>query len=100
VDITVVSQRLGHANVQITADRYAHVTARLQYDAAERFSSLVGWAPESAGRTGKCGPVVTPSPSAAPGNGLMEADLNTDSGSGARIRTVNLAVNSPSTGDP
>jgi len=27
VDITVVSRRLGHANVQITADRYAHVTA-------------------------------------------------------------------------
>lgn len=47
VDITVVSRRLGHANVQITADRYAHVTARLQYDAAERFSSLVDGAPVS-----------------------------------------------------
>jgi integrase len=47
VDITVVSRRLGHANVQITADRYAHVTAKLQYDAAERFSSLVDGAPPS-----------------------------------------------------
>lgn len=45
VDITVVSRRLGHANVQITADRYAHVTAKLQHDAAERFSALVDAAP-------------------------------------------------------
>ena len=43
MDVTVVSRRLGHANVQITAARYAHVTARLQYSAAERFSTLVGW---------------------------------------------------------
>jgi integrase len=45
VDVTVVSRRLGHANVQITADRYAHVTAKLQYDAAERFSALVDGLP-------------------------------------------------------
>jgi integrase len=45
VDITVVSRRLGHANVQITADRYAHVTERLQQDAAERLSAYVDRAP-------------------------------------------------------
>ena len=39
-DITVVSRRLGHANVQITADRHAHAMSRLRYDAAERFSAL------------------------------------------------------------
>jgi integrase len=41
VDISVVSKRLGHANVKITADRYAHVTARLQQDAAARFSAYL-----------------------------------------------------------
>jgi integrase len=41
VDISVVSKRLGHANVKITADRYAHVTARLQQDAAAKFSAYL-----------------------------------------------------------
>jgi len=41
VDISVVSKRLGHANVKITADRYAHVTARLQGDAAAKFSAYL-----------------------------------------------------------
>jgi integrase len=41
VDITVVSKRLGHASVKTTADLYAHVTARLQGDAAERIGALV-----------------------------------------------------------
>jgi integrase len=45
IDITVVSRRLGHANVQITAERNAHVNARLQYDAAERFSALLNHGP-------------------------------------------------------
>ncbi len=56
VDITVVSRRLGHANVKITAERYTHVTARLQYDAAERFSALVD---------GNRDPVVIPLPETA-----------------------------------
>lgn len=41
VDITVVSRRLGHASVKTTADLYAHVTARLQEDAATRIGALV-----------------------------------------------------------
>jgi len=41
VDVTVVSKRLGHASVKTTADRYVHVTDRLQQDAAERFSALL-----------------------------------------------------------
>ncbi|MGH7881739.1 MAG: tyrosine-type recombinase/integrase [Candidatus Dormibacteraceae bacterium] len=41
VDITVVSKRLGHASVKTTADLYAHVTARLQEDAALRIGTLV-----------------------------------------------------------
>jgi integrase len=45
-DITVVSKRLGHASVKTTADLYAHVTARLQEDAATRIGTLVEGAPE------------------------------------------------------
>jgi integrase len=45
VDVSVVSKRLGHANVKITADRYAHVTARLQQDAAARFSAYLSTPP-------------------------------------------------------
>ncbi|MGH7870373.1 MAG: site-specific integrase, partial [Candidatus Dormibacteraceae bacterium] len=41
VDITVVSKRLGHASVKTTADRYAHVTAPLQGDAAQRIGDLI-----------------------------------------------------------
>ncbi len=93
VDVTVVSRRLGHANVQITADRYAHVTAKLQYDAAERFSALVD-RPEDSANWGNCDPVVTPQPQLGVSEAPNQADLNTESGSGARIRTVNLAVNS------
>ena len=93
VDVTVVSRRLGHANVQITAERYAHVTAKLQYDAAERFSALVD-RPSDPTTLGVCDPVVTPLPSLAVLEAPNEGDLNTESGSGARIRTVNLAVNS------
>jgi hypothetical protein len=94
VDITVVGRRLGHANLQITAERYAHVTVTLQYDAAERFSTLVGWLPGSSASPGRCDPAVTPLSSPGIPTGPNEADLSTDSGSGARIRTVNLAVNS------
>jgi Phage integrase family len=85
VDITVVSRRLGHANVKITAERYAHVTARLQYDAAERFSALVD---------GKRDPVVIPLPETADSGHTEPESLSSETGSGARIRTVNLAVNS------
>jgi hypothetical protein len=45
VDVSVVSKRLGHANMKITADRYAHVTARLQQDAAARFSAYLSTPP-------------------------------------------------------
>jgi integrase len=41
VDISVVSKRLGHANVKITSDRYTHVTDRLQHDAAAKFSAYL-----------------------------------------------------------
>ena len=94
VDITVVSRRLGHANVQITAERYAHVTAKLQYDAAARFSTLLDGALQPPATPGECDPVVTPLPKMAPNDPMFGADLNTKPGSGARIRTVNLAVNS------
>lgn len=42
VDISVVSRRLGHASVGFTARIYAHVTARLQLDAADKFSAYLG----------------------------------------------------------
>src|SRR5215472_11090942 len=95
VDVTVVSRRLGHANVQITADRYAHVTAKLQYDAAVRFSALVDEPADLGARSlGDCDPVVTPQPQLVNLEATNQADSNTETGSGARIRTVNLAVNS------
>jgi integrase len=37
----VVQERLGHANIGITLDTYAHVTAGLHSDAAERVAGLV-----------------------------------------------------------
>jgi len=41
VDISVVSRRLGHADVGFTARVYAHVTAHLQFDAAARLSAYL-----------------------------------------------------------
>lgn len=41
VDIVTVSERLGHASINTTAKRYAHVTSRLQEMAAERFAAYV-----------------------------------------------------------
>jgi integrase len=37
----VVSERLGHANIQITLDTYSHVVAGLQDDAADRMAALI-----------------------------------------------------------
>jgi len=85
VDVTVVSRRLGHANVKITTDRYTHVTPRLQQDAAERFSALID---------GIRDPAVIPLPTTDHSEQPETAGLSSEAGSGARIRTVNLAVNS------
>lgn len=80
VDITVVSRRLGHANVQVTADRYAHVTERLQYDAAERFSAYVdGRRPVTP--PGIYDPIVTPLPPPAIPSAPSWGDLNSETGS-------------------
>jgi integrase len=86
VDVTVVSRRLGHANVQITADRYAHVTAKLQYDAAERFSALVDGAPDSTGSSGQCDAVVTLQPPDGVSEGPNGGDLNAETDSEAQVR--------------
>lgn len=43
----VVSERLGHSSVQITLDRYSHVTPALQRDAADLISAMVFDAPDS-----------------------------------------------------
>ncbi|PAD67073.1 hypothetical protein CHH83_20790 [Bacillus sp. 7586-K] len=37
----VVSQRLRHANVSITLDKYSHVTPNLQTESAENFSKAL-----------------------------------------------------------
>jgi integrase len=36
VPLKVVSERLGHSTITLTADTYAHVTAPMQEDAAQR----------------------------------------------------------------
>ena len=41
IDISVVSRRLGHADVGFTARVYAHVTERLQRDAAAKLSAYL-----------------------------------------------------------
>ena len=38
---TVVSERLGHASINITLDLYTHVLPGIQAEAAERFSKLL-----------------------------------------------------------
>jgi integrase len=42
VPVKVVSERLGHANIQTTLDRYAHVLPAMDADAVARFSRLLG----------------------------------------------------------
>jgi integrase len=37
----VVQERLGHASIQITLDRYSHVAPGMQEDAAAKLGSLV-----------------------------------------------------------
>ncbi|MGE6261354.1 tyrosine-type recombinase/integrase [Heyndrickxia sporothermodurans] len=37
----VVSERLGHANVSITLDKYSHVTPNLQMESAKNFSDAL-----------------------------------------------------------
>lgn len=41
VPLKVVSERLGHASIQVTADTYQHVLEHLQHDAAEAISALL-----------------------------------------------------------
>jgi integrase len=38
----IVSERLGHANIGITMDRYSHVTATMQRESADRLDTLLG----------------------------------------------------------
>ena len=42
VPLKVVSERLGHASIKITADTYQHVTPSLQKDAVRRLDELFG----------------------------------------------------------
>jgi integrase len=37
----VVSERLGHANVSITLDKYSHVTQNLQTESAQNFAKAL-----------------------------------------------------------
>lgn len=41
VPLKVVSQRLGHANISITADIYQHVTRGMDQDAADRIAGAI-----------------------------------------------------------
>ena len=41
-NLKVVSERLGHASITLTADVYAHVTPGMQAGAAERLEGLLG----------------------------------------------------------
>lgn len=38
----VVQQRLGHADISMTLNRYGHVTAAIQHAATERLEKLLG----------------------------------------------------------
>jgi integrase len=37
----VVSERLGHANIQVTMNTYSHVMPGMQADAAEKVAALI-----------------------------------------------------------
>ncbi|MGQ9513283.1 tyrosine-type recombinase/integrase [Thermodesulfitimonas sp.] len=41
VPLKVVSERLGHTQIGITADLYAHVTAEMQKEAARKIDELL-----------------------------------------------------------
>jgi integrase len=43
----IVSERLGHATVSITLDRYSHVLPSMQEEAARAFDSVLRTAPVS-----------------------------------------------------
>ena len=45
VNVKVVSERLGHAKIQITLDTYSHVLPTMQKKAAEKLGAL--WAAEA-----------------------------------------------------
>ncbi|HMG30455.1 MAG TPA: tyrosine-type recombinase/integrase [Jiangellaceae bacterium] len=42
IDIKVVSERLGHSTMAVTADLYTHVVPSLGRDAARRIAGLLG----------------------------------------------------------
>ncbi|WP_407929326.1 tyrosine-type recombinase/integrase [Alicyclobacillus fructus] len=41
VDLKVVSERLGHSSITVTADIYAHVTDALQREAIEKLQRMM-----------------------------------------------------------
>jgi integrase len=45
----VGQERLGHANISITLDRYSHATASLHAEAAEQVAALIFGAGETVG---------------------------------------------------
>ena len=47
----VVQERLGHATIAETLDRYSHVAADMQRQAADRLDAVIGAAGESGERT-------------------------------------------------
>jgi integrase len=42
IPLKVVSERLGHASIKITADTYQHVIPSLQREAADRLDAVFG----------------------------------------------------------
>jgi integrase len=54
VPLEVVSQRLGHASIGITAERYLHVYSDRDADAARAFERLVGMGIKGLRYTGPC----------------------------------------------
>lgn len=59
VDLRVISDRLGHASIQTTADIYAHVTRRLRDDAASKAEAALG---EALFESAVCNRFANPSP--------------------------------------
>jgi integrase len=41
IPLKIVSQRLGHASIMVTADLYQHVTPQLEEDAAAKVAALI-----------------------------------------------------------
>ena len=70
VDIAIVSKRLGHSQIGVTVDSYAHLLRGVGQDAAERAAALVPRGPRDQSVTNRVGRPVQPNGGDSRGEGV------------------------------